>query len=137
MRKIVLMFVAVMLIQGLSAQVANKFVSSAFSKTELKAMTPDQIDYLNFLSEKAAIVSYAPEKAPQCEDISVVSAKSGVSISSVTKENFNFHMFNFVIDPTKSQVYKIGDSGNIVMIYSQERLNIMYERYKKSNSSNK
>lgn len=130
------MFVAVMLIQGLSAQVANNFVSSAFSKTELKAMTPEQIDYLNFLSEKAAIVSYAPEKAALCEDLATV-AKSGTSVSSVTKENFNFHNFNFVIDPTKSQAFKIGDSGNIVMIYSQERLNIMYDRYKKSNSSNK
>lgn len=130
------MFVAVMLIQGLSAQVANNFVSSAFSKTELKAMTPEQIDYLNFLSEKAAIVSYAPEKAAQCEDLADL-AKSGISVSSVTKENFNFHNFNFVIDPTKSQAFKIGDSGNIVMIYSQERLNIMYDRYKKSNSSNK
>ncbi len=136
MRKIVLMFVAVMLIQGLSAQVANNFVSSAFSKTELKAMTPEQIDYLNFLSEKAAIVSYAPEKAAQCEDLATV-AKSGTSVSSVTKENFNFHNFNIVIDPTKSQSFKIGDSGNIVMIYSQERLNIMYDRYKKSNSSKK
>lgn len=136
MRKIVLMFVAVMLIQGLSAQVANNFVSSAFSKAELKGMSPEQIDYLNFLSEKAAIVSYAPEKAAQCEDLGTI-AKSGVSVSSVTKENFNFHNFNFVIDPTKSQVFKIGDSGNVVMIYSQERLNIMYDRYKKSNSSKK
>lgn len=123
------------IIGHISAQVANDKVNEVYTPLQLKAMTGDQIQYLNFLSEKGSVVSYAPEKSASFDDLMAQPTKANVALGAVDASSFNLLAFDIIPLEDKFQSYRIGDSGYVVTIYSQKKLDAMYDKYTKSHSS--
>ncbi|MEZ4799552.1 MAG: hypothetical protein R2809_07240 [Flavobacteriales bacterium] len=114
------------------AQVANNKVQEVYSQAQISAMTADEVNYLNFLSEKGAIVSYAPEKALPSKISPLFLPKKTVDMNSLNADNFNILVFDLTILPNKFQSFRIGDTGYVVTIYSQSRLDTMYGKMNQS-----
>lgn len=130
------LFVFFVVLVGQSwAQTANTKVKEVYSQAQITSMTADQIEYLNFLSEKGAVVSYAPEKSESFADILTMPTKGNVQNAAVSAENFNVLAFDIPLLEDKFQSFKIGTTGYVVTLYSQKRVDTMYEKYKKSQSS--
>lgn len=104
---------------------------------ELKGLTTDEVLWLNFLAENMAVVQLAPEKAIGLSDFSTITRKDGaVNDAAVIDENtFNPLQYNIEILPATNQYFRLGDTGKVLMIYSKERLDVLFARYKKNLTS--
>lgn len=116
------------IVSSAMAQVANNKVQEVYSQSQITAMSADEINYLNFFSEKGSIVSYAPEKSASFDDIGSLPTKKSVDVNSLNEDNFNILVFDLTILPNKFQSFRIGDTGYVVTIYSQSRLDSMYAK---------
>jgi len=119
------------------SQEASSSVKAAMKPAELKGLTTDEVLWLNFLAENMAVVQLAPEKAIGLSDFSTITRKDGaVNDAAVIDENtFNPLQYNIEILPATNQYFRLGDTGKVLMIYSKERLDVLFARYKKNLTS--
>ncbi len=136
MKKILLVLLCVLSINGLFAQQPNAKVLQALSNSEIAKLQPAQVDYLNFLSENLVIISSMPEKAVGLADFSTIRRKDGKATDLKTLDLNQFNPLLFVIPIQKDKVtaYKFGDTGKVITVLSQDRLDVLYERYKSNNA---
>lgn len=128
-----LLFVAFVLSASfLSAQEASSKVKQVYSEAQLAAMSSEQLQWNNFLAEELAVIQLAPEKASGLTDLTTVGRKDGQPIdpSTVTVADFNPLMYNFSSDLPQNAYYRVGDTGLVIVVYSQARLEQLYARYK-------
>lgn len=136
--RIVLVLFALLPFAAIS-QEANSKVKAAFTSAELAKMSVEEIEYLNFFSDNAVIVSNAGEKAQSIAVSGELSLKNGsvLSAPSVDVANFNPLLFTIKVLPNEYGYYRIGDSEYIVTVMSEARLKVLYERYKANGGTKK
>ncbi len=136
--RIVLVLFALMPVVAIS-QEANSKVKAAYTSAELAKMSVEEIDYLNFFSDNAVIVSNAGEKAQSIAVTGELSLKNGsvLSAPSVDIANFNPLLFNLKVLPNEYSYYRIGDSECVITVMSEARLEVLYERYKANGGAKK
>jgi hypothetical protein len=128
-----ILFLAFVLSASLvSAQEANSKVKQVYSEAQLAAMTSEQLQWNNFLAEELAVIQLAPEKASGLTDLTIVGRKDGQAIdpSTVTITDFNPLMYNFSTVLVQNAYYRVGDTGLVIVVYSQARLEQLFARYK-------
>lgn len=136
MKKLLFVLLCVLSFDGLFAQQANAKVLQALSKAEISKLQPNELDYLNFLSENLVIISSMPEKAGALEDFSTLGRKDGKAndVKMLDLNQFNPLLFSIPIQKDKVTAYKVGDTGKVITVLSQDRLDVLYERYKSNNA---
>lgn len=103
-------------------EMPNEKVANQFSQTELAAMSNEDIDRLNFISEQSFMVSHMPEKAAGLPDL--MERDPGVS-----PENINPFALGIEAEE-EHQRFRIGDTGYVVLFYSEQRVDKLYGRSK-------
>lgn len=114
------------------SQEVSSAVKSAMKPTELKGLSSDEVLWLNFLAENMAVIQLAPEKSVGLVDFSTISRKDGSlnDVTTIDVATFNPLQYNLEILPTTNQYFRLGDTGNVLMVYSKERLDVLFARYK-------
>lgn len=113
----------------ISAQeVPNQKVTASLEQQELQLLSIEDIQLLNFISESSYIVSYMPEKTSGLPDLKQKDP-------SVTHENINPLLLE--IDTSEGhQRFRIGYSGYVVLFYSDQRIDQLYQRAQLNASPN-
>jgi hypothetical protein len=132
MRSIVIMSLFVLCTSLSWSQEASSAVKSAMKPSQLKGLSSDEVLWLNFLAENMAVIQVAPEKAVGLVDFSTITRKDGAANNSaeIDASGFNPLQYNIEILPTSNQYFRLGDSGKVLMVYSKERLDVLFARYK-------
>lgn len=132
MRSIVIMSLFVLCASLGWSQEASSAVKSAMKPNQLKGLLSDEVLWLNFLAENMAVIQVAPEKAAGLTDFSTITRKDGAANNSseIDAADFNPLQYNIEILPTTNQYFRLGDSGKVLMVYSKERLDVLFARYK-------
>lgn len=132
MRSIVIMSLFVLSSTIGWSQEASSAVKSAMKPTELKGLSSDEVLWLNFLAENMAVIQLAPEKSSGLIDFSTISRKDGSlnDVATIDVATFNPLQYNLEILPTTNQYFRLGDTGKVLMVYSKERLDVLFARYK-------
>jgi hypothetical protein len=107
-------------------------VKAAMKPAELKGLSSDEVLWLNFLAENMAVIQLAPEKATGLADFATITRKDGLNndVSNIDSSNFNPLQYNIQLLPTENQYFRLGGTGKVMMIYSKERLDVLFARYK-------
>jgi hypothetical protein len=137
MRSIVIMSLFVLCSTLGWSQEVSSAVKSAMKPTELKGLSSDEVLWLNFLAENMAVIQMAPEKSAGLVDFSTISRKDGSlnDVTAIDVATFNPLQYNLEILPATNQYFRLGDTGQVMMIYSKERLDVLFARYKKNLTS--
>lgn len=132
MRSILIMSLFVLSSTLSWSQEVSSAVKSAMKPTELKGLSSDEVLWLNFLAENMAVIQLAPEKSVGLVDFSTISRKDGSlnDVTTIDVATFNPLQYNLEILPTTNQYFRLGDTGNVLMVYSKERLDVLFARYK-------
>lgn len=114
------------------SQEASSEVKAAMKPAELKGLSSDEVLWLNFLAENMAVIQLAPEKATGLADFATITRKDGLNndVSNIDSSNFNPLQYNIQLLPTENQYFRLGGTGKVMMIYSKERLDVLFARYK-------
>lgn len=114
------------------SQEASSEVKAAMNPAELKGLSSDEVLWLNFLAENMAVIQLAPEKATGLADFATITRKDGLNndVSNIDSSNFNPLQYNIQLLPTENQYFRLGGTGKVMMIYSKERLDVLFARYK-------
>lgn len=120
------------------AQQANSKVKQALTSSEIAKLNSKEIDYMNFLSENLVIISTAPEKANSFQDFSSIARKDGKpnDIKAIDWNNFNPLLYILPIAKDKVTGYKVGETGKVITVLSQDRLDVLFKRYQSNHSKN-
>ncbi|MBN2729494.1 MAG: hypothetical protein JXR53_09755 [Bacteroidales bacterium] len=109
-------------------------VSEAYGSeylTSLKEKNPDLLNYYSFvLTESYEIVFYGQEKSQQ-NGIKELTMRQNTG--QITKkeniEDLNILLYDYSIDETKKSVYRIDDSGWVIVFHSKNTLDKMYSSF--------
>lgn len=114
------------------SQELSSAVKSAMKPTEIKGLSSDEVLWLNFLVENMAVIQVAPEKSTGLVDFSTISRKDGNAndVTTIDAATFNPLQYNLEILPSANQYFRLGDTGKVLMVYSKERLDVLFARYK-------
>lgn len=109
-------------------------VSEAYGSeylTSLKENNPDLLNYYSFvLTESYEIVFYGQEKSQQNGIKELTMRQNTGQISKKENiEDLNILLYDYTIDETKKSVYRIDDSGWVIVFYSKNTLDKMYSSF--------
>lgn len=106
-------------------------VLAGYGASAVSAMGDEEIKWLNFLADQMCIVNLNPEKSSGLEDINNRLDQGTPAKVVVSSDEFN--PFFYHIEPQESnQYYRFGETGYTVFVYSKQRLEVLYDRYKKN-----
>lgn len=128
MKNLTLIFLALVASFGTFAQqvTANSKVTAAFSQQELSSKSPQEIEYLNFLSEKLCDIS---DLGPKAESYPVFNLTDKNGNSYNPEEAFNPLMFPSLQAQSEYQYFRIAGTTRVILVQSTARLEILYQRY--------
>lgn len=135
MKKILLMASAVCCCIILSAQTGapSPKVLGGFSAQQIAAMSPEQVDWYNFLADNMCLVNKNPQKSENLTDLNGL-IDPGVAPAAVTNSaGFNPFLYNIEPEHSENQYFRVGNTGYTVFVYSHEKLEELYERFKINN----
>jgi hypothetical protein len=109
-------------------------VSEAYGSeylTSLKENNPDLLNYYSFvLTESYEIVFYGQEKSQQNGIKELTMRQNTGQISKKENiEDLNILLYDYTIDETKKSVYRIDDSGWVIVFHSKNTLDKMYSSF--------
>lgn len=118
------------------SQTASDKVQAAFSEekiTELKENDPNQLEYWNFFADEVFVYNADAKNWQQFDDISTIEPKFEdvpvLSADNFDPETFNPLLYDIELKDKELQFFKLGDTGKVVMIYSNMRFDVLFERY--------
>jgi hypothetical protein len=108
--------------------VPNDKVKAAFPAEELAALTPERIDYLNFYSENAFTI-HTTGKNSEGTPLLSTTANNGKSITAGA-EGLNILLYSIQPLDFDSQFFIIDGTEQVLQVFSQTRIDTLYERFK-------
>ncbi len=106
----------------------NDKVKAAFTAEELATFTPERIDYLNFYVENAFTIHAAGKTT---EGTPLLSSTAN-NAKSITAGADGLNILLYTIQPLEfdSQFYIIDGTEQVLQVFSQSRIDTLYERFK-------
>lgn len=109
------------------------YLDQAYTAAERNAMAASQQDYLCFVATKGYYINDMTGKdLSQYADISTLQPRDGfaaVSGSNFDMNTFNLLQFQFELQEGNPLIYRIGDSGKVLFIQSEARMQMLYQRH--------
>ncbi len=106
---------------------ASSKVQQAISSKELNQLSAEDIAWKNFLADNMCIIQVNEKEASgQWPEISLGKA----STEELTSENFNPFLYNITPLQSEHQYFRISGTDNTLFVYSLDRLQVLYYRYK-------
>ena len=122
------------------SQTASDKVQEAFSAekiTELQENNPEKLEYWNFYADKVFVFNPNAKSADSFDDISTLEPKYEdvpvLTAENFDAETFNPLLYNIELKDKELQYFKVGNSGSVLMIYSNMRFDVLFERHQINN----
>lgn len=141
MRKILIIFVLLVAFTGIYAQqqvsvIPDNKLYSRFLSEEINRMVtlmPQEITYWNWFAYNGFVVKRttpeAAQKFPPLKFYDKETKLAGEEEVGYIEEGFNIMAYDFEIHPDKTTVYRIGNTGYVVNIYSSRNLVELYNKF--------
>jgi len=145
MKKIILL--SMLVISGITAfsqdLPIDSRLSAKYSEEDLLDMQqnrPQDLEYLNWFVENSYVIKEVvdPEvlNYPKLKYMDRETKMEGSEVTEFDAENFNIMEYGFEIAAKSSNVYKIGDTGKLLVFYSSDDLTKLYNEYKRRHYEN-
>lgn len=140
MKKVLLL--ATFIFSGVLAYAQNNscdYLSQAYTATELNAMDAAEKDYLCFMATKGYYINDMTGKdLSGYADISTLQPRQGfapLSGSSFDMNTFNLLQYQVELQEGNPLIYRIGNTGKVLFIQSESRMQMLYQRHQANNNS--
>ena len=145
MKKIILLLMLV--ISGITAFAQTLTIDSRlyakYSEEDLLDMQqnrPRDLEYLNWFVENSYVVKEVADPEvlnyPKLKYMDKETKMEGREANEYDAENFNIMEYGFEISAKSSNVYKIGDTGKLLIFYSSRDLTKLYNEYRREHYEN-
>ena len=145
MKKIILLLMLV--ISGITAFAQTLTIDSwlyaKYSEEDLLDMQqnrPRDLEYLNWFVENSYVIKEVvnPDvlNYPKLKYMDKETKMEGREANEYDAENFNIMEYGFEISAKSSNVYKIGDTGKLLIFYSSRDLTKLYNEYRREHYEN-
>jgi len=106
----------------------------------IQSNNPTDIEYMNWFVENAFVVKEIrnPEASdfPKLRYIDKETKMAGAEVSSYNAETFNVMEYDFEIGAKTSNAYLIGNTGKLLVFYSNEDLTKLFNEYRRNHYEN-
>lgn len=139
MKKLFIMLAIVMISSFTMAQEVSEKVEAAFSPEEIQELQqdPEQLEYWNFYADNVFVYNVDAKNWQDFDDISTLQPKSDntpvLTTENFDPETFNPLLYDIELEDKEIQYFKIGDTGEVLMIYSHLRFDVLFDRHMSAN----
>ena len=145
MKKIILL--SMLVVSGITAFSQTLPIDSRlyakYSEEDLLDMQqnrPQDLEYLNWFVENSYVIKEVADPEvlnyPKLKYMDRETKMEGSEVTDFDAENFNIMEYGFEIAAKSSNVYKIGDTGKLLVFYSSDDLTKLYNEYKRRHYEN-
>ena len=145
MKKIILLLMLV--ISGITAFAQTLTIDSRlyakYYEEDLLDMQQNRtrdLEYLNWFVENSYVVKEVADPEvlnyPKLKYMDKETKMEGREANEYDAENFNIMEYGFEISAKSSNVYKIGDTGKLLIFYSSRDLTKLYNEYRREHYEN-
>jgi hypothetical protein len=104
-------------------------LTAAYSTQQLSAMESAEIEKMNFVADHLCIIQDANEKTASLPVLNLVAPDGTVVPADVNTETFNPILYGIEAQQ-QNQYYSIANGTKTLFVYSNERLDVLYARFK-------
>ncbi len=145
MKKIILLFVLVISVITAFSQVSqiDSRLYAKYSEEDLLNMQqnlPSKLEYLNWFVDNSYVIKQVANPGalnyPKLKYLDKETKSEGCEVTEFDADNFNIMEYAVVVNQKKSVAYVIGNTGKVLVLYSNEHLTKLYNEYRRNRYEN-